>query len=268
VTSVVEFTRQLNLFLKNKHETNHVVKAASLQFYQRLHRMAQHFQTHSRPFTIGITGGSGSGKTQVRSLLLSALNTLSAATVLLQDNYYINFEAMTPHLSLERFYHEIDFDDPAYIRFLDLVRDLKRLKAAPLHSTLTLSKLVYGTPQAKPTLLQDGEHLTVTPFIVTEGIHAFYNEDLRAQYDLKIFVDVPEPIRKARWLERNIADNRGTTDNMWQTTELAMQQYILPNRKFADLVINNTCSVQDLLSFFKALVTWLAHPQQSLERSS
>lgn len=234
-----------------------VVKAVSLAFWENVKQWIHHIALAPEPFTIALAGGSGSGKSMVRETLVEALSYVAEVSAFTQDNYYCDFEANFPQWTTDEFYHRIDFDDPGHIQFSQLIEDLKLLKTLRYGQMLMIPKLIYGTPQAKPTSIAKGLALPVTPFIVTEGIHAFYCPELRDLYDFKIYVDVDEDTRRERWLARNNRDNRGTTDNMWQTTVTCIQQHILPNRAHADLVINNLAPQEQIQDFIHRVIQLL-----------
>ncbi len=234
-----------------------VVKTVSLEFWEHLKQWVHHISETPEPFTIALAGGSGSGKSMVREVLVDALAQVANVSAFTQDNYYRDFEKDFPHLPLEMFYHQINFDDPAHIQFNQLMEDLKILKTLRYGQTLHIPKLIYGTPESKPTSLPKGLAVPVTPFIVTEGIHAFHLPELRSLYDFKIFVDVDESSRRARWLARNQRENRGTTDNMWQTTVDCLQTHILPNRVHSDMVINNVAPIEQVKDFIHQVIQLL-----------
>lgn len=236
-----------------------VVKAVSMGFWEQAKQWIYHISSTPEPFTIALCGGSGSGKSMVREVLVDALAQVASVSAFTQDNYYRDFKADFPHLTLENFYHQIDFDDPAHIQFSQLVEDLKLLKTLRYGQTLHIPKLIYGTPEAMPTSVPKGLSIPVTPFIVTEGIHAFYSEELRSLYDFRIYVDIDEASRRERWLARNEMENRGTTDNMWQTTVECLHTHILPNRNRADLVVNNVAPLEQVITFIHQVVQLLQH---------
>lgn len=239
-----------------------VVKTVSLGFWEHLKQWISHVAFAPEPFTIALAGGSGSGKSMVREVLVDALSQVAEVSAFTQDNYYRDFEADFPHLPLETFYHRIDFDDPAHIQFNQLIADLNCLKTLRYGQVLHIPKLVYGTPDAKPTSTPKGLAVPILPFIVTEGIHAFYSQELRSLYDFKIYVDVDEETRRSRWLARNQLENRGTTDNMWQTTVECLQQHIIPNRAYADLVLNNVAPLEQVTRFIHQVVELLQKAAQ------
>jgi hypothetical protein len=79
-------------------------------------------------------------------------------------------------------------------------------------------------------------------------------------------VDVDEHTRRARWLERNRLENRGTTDNMWNTTVECLNNHILPGRALADLVINNNVPREQVTQFLQDVVQALAAPLMAAQK--
>ena len=254
------FNHLQDLFLRDSLQEAPVVQSLSLFFWDNLNEWVRKIALSSEPFTIALCGPSGCGKSYIRETLVSQLETVSAVSSFTQDNYYRDFEADFPHLPLALFYDQINFDDPAHIRFLHLARDLQRFQSSPVGSMLKLPKLRFGTPAQKPTIIEGALDLPVTPFMVTEGIHAFYDPAILPHYDFKIYVDVDETTRRKRWLERNIQENRGTTDNMWNTTVECLEQFILPTRPVADLVLNNNVPREQMIRFIKDMVQIIASP--------
>jgi len=247
----------------DSQQNSPVVQAVSLFFWQNLERWVQQIAFIPAPFTIALCGPSGCGKSFIRESLVQKLSQVSSVSSFTQDNYYRDFEIDFPHLPLERFYDEIDFDDPAHIRFLQLGRDLQQLKGQQFGTSIKIPRLCFGTPTCKPTIQEQAIELPVSPFVVTEGIHAFYDRSILPLYDFKIYVDVDETTRRHRWLERNRLENRGVTDNMWNTTVQCLHEHILPTRPVADLVINNTAPQAQVNAFLHELIQALASPLRS-----
>ena len=255
--------RVKELLLRDSQQENPVVQAVSLFFWQNLSQWVKQIGFIPEPFTIALCGPSGCGKSFIREVLVHKLDQVSSVSSFTQDNYYRDFEADFTHLPLERFYDEIDFDDPAHIRFRHLLRDLRQLKSQQLGSTVKIPQLCFGTPSRKPTIQEQAIELSVSPFVVTEGIHAFYDPTILPLYDFKIYVDVDEATRRERWLERNRLENRGVTDNMWNTTVQCLHERILPTRPVADLVINNTAPQEQVTAFLDEIIQAMASPLQN-----
>lgn len=262
--AVIDHLREV--FYRDSLRDAPVVQSVSLFFWQNLNRWVHKIALKPEPFVIALTGPSGSGKSFIREALVAELALVSQVSSFTQDNYYRDFQADFPHLPLDLFYDQIDFDDPAHIRFRHLGRDLARFRQQPLGTSIRIPKLRFGTPVQKPAIIEQAVELPVTPFMVTEGIHAFYEPAILPLYDFKIFVDVDEQTRRQRWLARNIQENRGITDNMWATTVQCLQRHILPTRPAADLIINNNTPSDQVATFLQEVVHTLAEPLQQSQR--
>ena len=177
---------------------------------------------------IGIAGGTGSGKTTVVSQIIDQLKN-EEVDVISQDSYYQE----TSHLPLaER--KKINFDHPKSIDFDLLVSHLKDLKAGK-----TIQQPVYSFIDHNRT----SETITIHPrkVIIVEGILILTHSDVRAMFDIKIYVHADSDERLIRRLKRDINDRgRDLEEVLWryQTTLKPMhQEFIEPTKEFADIII-------------------------------
>lgn len=180
--------------------------------------------------TIGIAGGSGSGKTTVVSQILNSLQH-DEVDVIYQDSYYKDLS----HLSYEEREH-VNFDHPESIDFELLVEHLKQLKAGR-----DIEQPVYSFKEHNRT----GETITTYPrkVMIVEGILILTNPALREMLDIKIFVDTDSDERLIRRIKRDISERGRDIDevlNRYQTTLKPMhQQFIEPSKVHADIIIPN-----------------------------
>lgn len=186
---------------------------------------------------IGIAGGTGSGKTTVVHNILHQLSS-EDVIVISQDNYYKD----SSHLPFEERL-EINFDHPRSIDFERLVDDLKKLKKGetieqPVYSFLTHTR-------TDETLLTPPKRV-----VIVEGILVLTDPNLRAMFDLKIFVHADADERLIRRIKRDIQERGRDLDEVisrYQKTLKPMhEQFIEPNKKYADLIIPNEKKKNDV----------------------
>ena len=179
---------------------------------------------------IGITGGTGSGKTTVVNTILKELPQ-DEVVVISQDSYYKD----TTHLSYEERV-KINFDHPRSIDFDLLVNHLNELRKGN-----TIQQPVYSFVQHNRT----GDSVLTKPrkVIIVEGILILTNPEIRDLFDIKIFVHADSDERLIRRLKRDISERGRDIDEVldrYQNTLKPMhQQFIEPMKEYADIIIPN-----------------------------
>lgn len=184
--------------------------------------------TEDRPIVIGVTGGSGSGKTSVSRAILKALPNHS---ILLfeQDSYYKD----QSHLSFEErlntnYDHPFAFDTDLLIEHL---QDLMQYKA--------IEKPVYdyeAHTRSKEVIYQEPKEV-----IILEGILILEDERLRDLMDIKVYVDTEDDIRIIRRIKRDMHDRGRSLDSVigqyLSVVKPMHQQFIEPTKKYADIIV-------------------------------
>jgi len=193
---------------------------------------------------IGITGGSGSGKTCIVRDLKAAIP--EGITHLSQDDYYIPREQQVYDAKGVQ-----NFDLPTSIDLKAFVRDMKMLSDG---KPVTRMEYVFNNELATP------EELTFepAPVLVVEGLFLLHVPEIVDMLDLSIFVHARDDQKISRRIVRDqIERNYPLEDVLYRYEHHVMpsyMSYILPFKEKADLVINNNVSYKNALKVIQSFV--------------
>ena len=191
---------------------------------------------------IGISGGTGSGKTTVANRILESVKA-SEVVFIQQDSYYRNLK----DLPLD-YRHVANFDHPDALDNDLLVNHIRKLRAG---ESVELPIYDFRTH----TRANETRSVEPRPIVIVEGILIFADPRLLEQMDIKVFVDTPDDIRFIRRLQRDI-DERGRTlesviEQYVGTVRPMHIQFVEPSKRYADVIIpeggHNLVSI-DLIS--------------------
>jgi uridine kinase len=181
-----------------------------------------------RPLTIGIAGGSGSGKTTVAQEILGRVGADSIA-FLQHDSYYKDLSGLPPTQRAElNFDHPNSLETELLIEHILALRDGKAVEV-PIYDFSAHSRTA--------------RTFTVAPrgVILVEGILIFVDARLRELFDVKIFVDTDADIRFIRRLERDISERGRTTESVIKQYQLTVRpmhlEFVEPSKRYADVII-------------------------------
>jgi len=181
-----------------------------------------------KPIVIGVTGGSGSGKTSVSRAILDKFTDVSIL-LLEQDFYYKDQSDLPFEERLKTNYdHPFAFDTDLFIE------DLKKLLKYE-----SVEQPVYD--YSKHTRSDKVIHREPKEVIIVEGILILEDQRLRDLMDIKVYVDTDDDIRIIRRIKRDMESRGRTLDSVihqYLTVVKPMhQQFIEPTKKFADIII-------------------------------
>jgi len=181
-----------------------------------------------KPLTIGVAGGSGSGKSTVVAALVEAVGSENVA-LLPHDAYYRPYS----ELSLDD-RRRLNWDHPDRLETELLVRHLSDLAAGvsierPVYDFNTYSRL----PQT--------ERVEARPVVILDGILILIEPTLRELLDIKVFVDTDADIRFIRRLRRDIVERgrelSSVIEQYLKTVRPMHLDFVEPSKRYADLII-------------------------------
>ena len=181
-----------------------------------------------RPIIIGVTGGSGSGKTTVSKAIYDNLNGQSIQ-IITQDTYYNDQADMT---MADR--KAVNYDHP-----LAFDSDLLYEQRNQLRHNQAVNMPVYNYEE----YTRSTETVRVEPqdVIILEGILILDDERLRSLMDIKVYVDTDDDIRIIRRIQRDIQERGRSLDsviNQYLATVKPMyHQFVEPTKRYADLIV-------------------------------
>lgn len=189
----------------------------------------------NRPYTIGITGGSGSGKTYFLKKLAEQFSHQEICMIS-QDHYYHPREQQKKD---ER--GITNFDLPEAIDNEKFYQDILRLKEG---ETLTKTEYTFNNASRTPGTLV----FKPAPILIIEGLFVQYFPEIEEELDLRIFIEAKDYVKLTRRIRRD-QEERGydLDDVLYRYHHHVMPVYerlIAPLMHNADIVIPNNSQFQ------------------------
>jgi uridine kinase len=190
-------------------------------------------------FIVGLAGASGSGKSTVARRVAARLGGHAIS----MEIYAVETNDLPPEERAKRNY---DAPDATDVRLLE--SDIRRYGAG--HE---IEALVYDFAQHL-RVPDRKEHVPAGPLLIVEGILALHFAELRPHFDLSIYLEAPEEVCFHRRKVRDITERQRPLEFIrWQYENMvlpAARQYLLPSRRYADLVLDSSA---DLATVEKSL---------------
>ena len=182
-----------------------------------------YFKIKSSPIIISIAGDSAVGKTTLSDLL----------------NDYFG-DKFVDKVELDSF-HKFERDDPAWEDYTHLNPDMNNL----IEFKNTVLNLINGETE----IIRNYNHLTgkfdstnkkrIKNFLIIEGLHSLYFNDLNQNFDLNVFLDLEEKIKKDAKLSRDLNRKKKKEQILEEIKKRKkdFEEYILPQHSFSDIYI-------------------------------
>jgi len=193
---------------------------------------------------IGISGGSGSGKT---TIVRKISEIIPDFLFISQDNYYKSAEYMNnKNITAFNFDHPDAFDNEYILRQLKALKNFKSVEM-PQYDFVHHRRME--------------ESIKISPkkLIIFDGIMIFFDKRIRDLIDLKLYVDTPDDIRFIRRLKRDTTDRGRTVESVIkqyiEVVRPGHYEFIEPTKRYADLIIPeggfNQNALKVLIPFLK-----------------
>ncbi|XP_056586797.1 uridine-cytidine kinase 1 isoform X1 [Triplophysa dalaica] len=189
-----------------------------------------------RPFLIGVSGGTASGKSTVCAKIMEMLGQNKVdhcqrkVAIVSQDSFY---RVLTPEQKAKALKGQYNFDHPDAFDTEFMCRTLKdivegKVVEVPTYDFVTHSRLE--------------EKIRVYPadVVLFEGILVFYTQEVRDMFHMKLFVDTDSDVRLSRRVLRDMQRGRDLEQILSQYTTFvkpAFEEFCLPTKKYADVII-------------------------------
>ena len=213
----------------------------------------------SNALTIGIAGGSGSGKTTIAKMIIDAVGK-DRISHLQMDAYYSDLSHL-PHQDRA----QQNFDHPSSLDIELFAEHIETLRRG-----VDIEVPQYDFVEHCRT--NNTTKLAAKAVIFLEGILLLENPQVRKQIDIKIYVETPADIRFIRRLNRDIEERGRSTDcvikQYYKTVRPMHQEFVKPCREYADIIIPwqgyNEVPAEMIIHRIEAFLKQKSLPQDSV----
>jgi uridine kinase len=203
-----------------------------------------------RPFcTVGVAGGTGSGKSTVAQEIARALGH-DSVLIIQQDSYYRDLGGLS---LTER--AAINYDHPDALDWPLFREQVRRVRGGqsiekPIYDFRTHSRLP-ETARVEPR-----------PLLILEGILIFHDPELLRAMDIKVYLDTDADVRLLRRLARDMQERGRSLDSVTRqyldTVRPMHLAYVEPSRRCADIIIpgggHNRVALEMLIARLRSLL--------------
>lgn len=180
------------------------------------------------PVIIGVTGGSGSGKTTVSREIFDHLKGESVVMIQ-QDSYYKAQDNISVAQRRQKNYDHPDAFDMAL-----LADDLRKLLQRE-----AIEEPIYDYKVS--TRAKETRHVEPADVIIVEGVLLFVDQEVRDLLDIKVYVDTDDDLRFIRRLQRDMSERARTSESVitqyLETVKPMHHQFVEPTKRYADVIL-------------------------------
>ena len=185
-------------------------------------------------YLIGISGGSGSGKTTFANKLINMVS--EDISILHMDSYYLHQQ---PEL------HYTAKGNPNYDHPAAFDWELLRTHLTELKKGNSIEVPVYDFVSS--SRLKETKTLRPTDVIVFEGIFSIFDKELRELLDIRCFLHVDADIRIARRINRDVNERgrslQSVISQYYETVRPMYNKFLAPQKDYADFIIGEETDI-------------------------
>ncbi len=178
-----------------------------------------------RPVILGVVGDSAAGKTTITRGLVRVLGEDNVSHIC-TDDYHRYDRRQRAELGITPLHPDCNYVDMIAQHLVHLRRGEPILKPVYRHSDGTFGPPVYVQPER---------------FMVIEGLLGYHLPAMLDIYDVRVFLNPPEELRR-RWKVQRDCSRRGyTTDQVLEELdrrEPDSEAFIRPQRRHADMIVS------------------------------
>lgn len=195
-------------------------------------------------FIVGITGGSGVGKTTLINQLYKEFDGKVSTFSL--DNYYLPLEEQAKDEN-----GVVNFDLPTALHANNLERDINLLITGE-----RIEQAIYGfnNPNAKKAV----QYIQPRELLIVEGLYVMYYPFLRKALDYSVYLTVDKKLQLERRLKRDMTErNYAREDIIYQWNNHVMPSYdahVRPFKQESNLIITNNEKFDDNIHILMAKI--------------
>jgi len=197
-------------------------------------------------YSVGIAGGTGSGKTTLARSVCELLGP-DMVTVIEADSYYRDLS----HLPAQERHH-VNFDHPDALDIDLMAAHVQELRCG---RSVHMSAYDFTTHCRTHTTFC----LLPRPIILVEGILVLACQPIVRLLDLKVYIDERPEVRRERRMLRDVRERGRTADTVslqYATHVLPMhERYVEPAKHNADIILTSSAETDQLLPVLRAALT-------------
>lgn len=199
----------------------------------------------TNPLIIGVTGGSGSGKSLFLDELLKNFSD-SEVCLITQDNYYKKREEQPiDKKGIKNFDMPESIDDEKLLQDILTLRNGKEVK---------IVEYTFNNPELQPKELV----FKPAPVIIVEGLMVFYWKNIRSLIDLSVFIEARDLIKVKRRIIRDAKERGYDLDDVLYRYEHHVapfhDQFLKPLKEEVDLIIPNNTHFEKGMSVLEGYI--------------